>query len=268
MTVKTLTHPTTGRTVKLGRNLPHIIHPTLKFRDYLGLAPVPVPDTVDWYRKHAGLWNSLGNDQLGDCLCAAAGHIEDVFRKDSENGLPPITQGQAINLYVAACGYVRGDTYTDNGGTLQEVLAYWRSKGILGGGVAAIAGYVAVEATKATEVEQAVYLFGNLYIGLSLPDEWISPFPATSGFVWDVAGKPDPDNGHCVAVFGYNSQGVFIDSWGLNGTITWAAFAKYLSTDAGGEVYAVLSQDWIEKATALAPSGFNFAALQADLKAL
>jgi hypothetical protein len=42
--------------------------------------------------------------------------------------------------------------------------------------------------------------------------------------------------------------------------MTWAWFEKYCS-----EAYALISKDWIE-ASGLAPSGFDFAALESDLK--
>jgi hypothetical protein len=270
MTVKMITHPATGKTFCFGRVKPRALPPMLRLKNYLlGTLPPPPPARADWAAPAIkGLELPLGNDELGDCTCAGAGHIEDIFRVDSKSGLPAITREQAIALYSAACGYIPGDTNTDNGGTLTEVLSYWKQHGILGQGVGELAGWLAVDATNQTEVEQAIYLFGNLYIGLELPDAWIRPFPSASGFVWGVAGPPDPANGHCVCVYGYNAQGVFIDSWGMFGTITWPAFSKYLSTAGGGEVYAILSDDWIDAVTGLAPSGFSFAALQADLAAL
>jgi hypothetical protein len=126
-----------------------------------------------------------------------------------------------------------------------------------------IAGWANVDATNETEVKQMVYLFEGGMFGLELPDAWIKPFPSANGFVWDVAGPPNPANGHCVIACGYNDQGVHIDSWGLFGTMTWAAVAKYASTLGEGELHAVFSMDAIDAATQKAPNGFDASALLA-----
>ena len=55
-------------------------------------------------------------------------------------------------------------------------------------------------------------------------------FRLQPGFVWDVAGPANPDNGHCFVGVGYTDIGVVIDSWGMLGTITWAAIAAYATT--------------------------------------
>jgi hypothetical protein len=39
------------------------------------------------------------------------------------------------------------------------------------------------------------------------------------------------------------------------GMITWAALARYCASSVGGELYTVLSQDWVNQATQKAPSG-------------
>jgi hypothetical protein len=201
MTVKTVTLPS-GEKIAFGRKPSPAPRRALKLRQYLvarvaALVPPPaVEDYAPKTVKGSGLAMGLGNYELGDCTCAAAGHIEDIFRAHDDDGLPPITNEEAIALYCEACGYVKGDPSTDNGGTLAEVLAEWKSYGIPGTN-ASIAGFLTVDPTNQVEVEQAIYLFGNLYIGLSLPDAWINPMPSASGFTWSVAGPPDPQNGHC-----------------------------------------------------------------------
>jgi len=92
--------------------------------------------------------------------------------------------------------------------------------------------------------------------------------PAHAGFIWDVAGNADPDNGHCFCGEGYNRIGVLIDTWGMIGTVTWGAVAKYASTAGQGELYAVLGLDAISKATQKAPNGFDATQLLADLQAI
>ena len=102
---------------------------------------------------------------------------------------------------------------------------------------------------------------------MELPAKWIEPFPADPGFTWDVAGPAVPDNGHCFVGVGYDDEGVVVDSWGMLGHITWAAIAAYATTSGSGELYAVLTPQVVAKATAKAPNGFDWAALQFDFAA-
>ena len=67
---------------------------------------------------------------------------------------------------------------------------------------------------------------------------------------------------------GYDALGIRIDTWGLLGTMTWAAAAKYLTTLGQGEFHAVFSADSIASASEKAPNGFSAAQLQADLGVL
>ena len=92
--------------------------------------------------------------------------------------------------------------------------------------------------------------------------------PSASGFVWDVAGAPDPNNGHCVAGVGYTTNGVKICTWGMEGMITDAAIAEYATKAGAGELYTVVSQDALNKATAKAPSGFDWSQLVADFDSM
>jgi hypothetical protein len=64
---------------------------------------------------------------------------------------------------------------------------------------------------------------------------------------------------------GYDAQGIRLDTWGLLGTMTWAAVAKYLTALGQGEFHAVFSTDSIARGSEKAPNGFNAAQLQADL---
>jgi hypothetical protein len=101
-----------------------------------------------------------------------------------------------------------------------------------------------------------------------LPDGWVSPMPSASGFVWDVAGPPNPENGHCVAGFGYSNEGITISTWGMTGCLTYKAVAKYATRSAHGALYTVISEDGIDKATDKAPNGFDWTQLVADFDSM
>jgi len=103
---------------------------------------------------------------------------------------------------------------------------------------------------------------------MELPDKWINPIPSSSGFVWDTAGNPDPENGHCVVGVGYGNKGVTISTWGMTGLITDAAIKKYATTAGQGELYTVVSKDAINKATQKTPAGFDWSQLVADFDSM
>jgi hypothetical protein len=108
----------------------------------------------------------------------------------------------------------------------------------------------------------------NCYFGIELPDAWVSPFPGASGFVWDVAGDSNPDQGHCFMSFGFNENGYRIDTWGMFGLLTNAACAKYATTAGSGELYCVFSQDILNRAMQKSPGGFSWAQLVSAANAM
>lgn len=229
------------------------------------LALPPAPGSVDYTGgavTRRFLSDVMGNDTLGDCTCAGVAHIAGAWQ--GEAGEPITVNAQdAVTLYEQACGYIPNDPSTDQGGDEQSVLTYVKAHGI--GGVS-LAAWGRVDGNNAEQVKQAIYLFENVYFGVELPDAWISPMPSADGFVWDVVGVPDPNNGHCFVGLGYDDEGVIVDSWGLIGKITWAAVARYATTPGSGELYTLFSPDAADKATLKAPNGFLASALADDIK--
>jgi hypothetical protein len=62
-------------------------------------------------------------------------------------------------------------------------------------------------------------------------------------------------------VIGYDEHGLTIVTWGATKQMTWTFWEAYCD-----EAYALISTDFAR--TSNAPSGFNLAALEADLKAV
>jgi hypothetical protein len=247
MTVKTLTHPKNPKqTFRLGRTRPVARCPRFSLRNYLTREIAPPPATCSYAKPAAkALANIYMNDTLGDCVIAGIGHVVGVLTGNA--GAPYIyTNEQIVQLYSAIGGYVPDDPATDKGCDEQTALNYWENKGAPAG-TNQIAGWLSVNAADPTEFRTALYLFENLYFGLELPDAWINPMPSEPGFVWNVAGPSDPNNGHCVVGVGYTAEGVTIDSWGMTGLITNKAVEKYAVPDSAGELYTVVSQDGISK---------------------
>ncbi len=269
MTLKQVHAPHLGRTVKLGRTRPVARGPRLKLCHYLDIAKfrMPAPD-VDYSKAATDALSAvLGNDTLGDCTCAGVGHIVDVLCSNA--GVPTnVTADDVIALYSASCNYVVGDAATDNGGDEITVLNYVAEKGMDGKGRHQIVGSILVDACNKEEVRWAMFALGNLYFGEELPDAYVNPFPEGNGFTWDVAGAPVPDNGHCFVGVSSNKDGIGIDTWGMLGTHTYGAMAKYAVTPANGELHTILTMEWLNKASQKTPSGFAYADLLLDLKKL
>jgi hypothetical protein len=260
-------HPFGIKTVVLGRKRPTPGAPKLCLSKYLKTVALPTPPASCNYTAKAAnaLSNMYLNDQLGDCVIAGGYHIVGT-ETGNATGTPFVaTSAQIIADYSAIGGYVLGNPATDQGCDEQTAMNYWKSHGFADG--TKISGWLSVDATNQTEVMQAMYLFENLLFGLELPDAWINPTPSASGFVWGD-GQPDPDNGHCIIGVGYNSTGVQIDTWGMIGTVTWAAVSHLCSAAGGGELYVLLTPDQIAKGQQVAPNGVAWSALIADFDAL
>jgi hypothetical protein len=274
MPIKTLIHPESKLTIRFGRKRPIALHPSLSIENYLLRSMPSPPKTVDYSAAAmAALDQTYDNDTLGDCVIAAQAHLVGVFTGNAAGGSPVIfSLPQIVARYSSIGGYVPGEPSTDNGCDMQTALAYWKQYGMMPGKPPNLrhknVGWMTVNPSDVEQMQTAIWLFGNLDIGLELPDAWVNPFPSESGFVWDVAGAPDPSNGHNVCAFGYSAEGLLISTWGMIGTMTWAAVARYVAASAGGELYTVLSHDWISTASWKAPSGFDFTQLSADLQAI
>lgn len=254
---------------KLGRNRPEP-QPTapLAFGDYLTAAALPAPPPSVFYGPKAApvLSEMLGNDQVGNCVEAGMLHAVGVW-EDNAGRPTTFTTAQAIALYSAITGYDPKDPSTDQGTDEITAFKFWQRAGIVNG-QHKILGWAKVDGLNKAEVMTALWLFENLVFGVELPDAWVNPFPSSNNFIWDAAGAPNPQQGHCFVGHGYTAQGVRIATWGMRGLLTWAAVEKYATTMGSGELYAVLSADALATATGKAPNGFDAAQLAADLQAI
>lgn len=265
--IKSFTN-THNRHFKLGRRRPVAPCPRLHLRNYM-LKSLPDPPTSINYGGLASssLAQIYDNDTLGDCVIACMGHVEGILTGNANGGNPLIlSNSEVISLYSAISGYVPGNPSTDNGCDPQTALNYWQQNG-LSNGNNKIAAWIAVNGNNLPEMRTALWLFENLIFGIDLPDAWINPAPEYSGFWWSPSGSPDPANGHCFPAYGYVPDSLQISTWGLIGNLTNGAAKKY-TTEQGGELYTVLSQDAIIKALQRAPNGFDFSQLLADIDSM
>lgn len=244
--------------VMLGKKAAKYDKRTLRFATYKkALAPAPAVFDFSNRLKNLGM---LGNDTLGDCTCAGIYHL--IQSWCDYNGIDYVpTTDKAIALYEAACGYNPADPSTDDGGVLLDLLKYWKANPVDGHSIDA---YVSVNVHDEAEIQQALYYFGGLYVGVQLPisaqtqDIWDVPLLGTHG-----DGEPGSWGGHCIAnILAYDSKYVYTITWGAVKKMTWKFFETYCD-----EAYCVLSPDWYG-AEKTAPTGFDSATLSVDIAML
>jgi hypothetical protein len=198
-------------------------------------------------------WPLYGNDRIGDCTCAAAGHMIEAWTAAASGDAVEITERSVL----AAFDRVKVvDPATGEEGAVElDVLRYWRKTGI---GRHRIGAFAAVPVHDHRLVRTGAYLFGGLYLGLALP------LTAQRQDVWDWTGslagdsRPGSWGGHAVDVVRYDADGLTVVTWGRLQELTWAFWDRYVD-----ECYCVLSRDFL--AGGRAPNGFRLAELKTDL---
>jgi hypothetical protein len=255
-----------------GCKMPDRHAPMLKLRDYMKMAALPAAPTSCDYSGPAMsvITNIEGNDQYGDCVEAEDAHFIALVTGNTGK-LFSYTPQLTLAAYSAITGFNASNPASDQGTDPLVALNYYVQNPYADG--TKLAGYIQVDATNQQQVMFAINAFGNLKIWLQLPNGYINPIPSKNGFVWDVA-SPNPANGHCIGACGYNSpnitvvgansQGVQIMTWGLIGTITWAALAALCVPAAGGGCATRVTADWLNKSIGKTPSGFLWNDLLAD----
>jgi len=253
------------RSLKLGKKAARYDIRTLKFAKYrVGPALPPPPAFASWVTDVPS-WPLLANDSLGDCVIAAMGHMEQAWAfyvaEKLKYGQPFIpTDAEAITAYEAVGGYDPRDPATDNGCDMLTALRYWRRVGFAGRKIFA---YMQVDPKNDQEWQDAIALFGNLYIGLNLPVSvqdkavWTVPDGGPVG-----AGARGSWGGHSVNVQSYSDKSLTCITWGQPLKMSHNFFKMYCD-----EAYAVLSPHWFNN-NQVSPSSFNVDQLKADLAAL
>jgi|BEDMetMinimDraft_2_1075160.scaffolds.fasta_scaffold00285_2 hypothetical protein len=221
-------------------------------------APLP-PERVLWGERCGEDWGMMGNDRVGDCTVAAAGHAILAWTAETDRTPVRMTADEALAAYGAITGYRPGDPASDRGAYCSEVLGFWAVSGLAvpGGGPDVLSGAAAFAPADLALLRQAVASFGVVYAGLALP------LSAAGETVWQSTAEPPGSwGGHCVAVVGYDAEGPIAVSWGALKRMSWAFWQRYAE-----EAYALLSRDWIG-AQGRDPAGFDWPALASALARL
>ena len=248
------------RKLKLGKQAARHDPRTLLLASYMTPTLPTPPPSFDLTSK-VQAWGMMENDQLGDCTCAAAGHLIMEWTANAGNQMVTPTDQQIVAAYSAITGYNPATGANDNGAAEIDVLNFWRQSGIAGHQIGA---YMALEPANHNHIMDSVYIFEGCYIGLQLPvsaqdqtknqQPWSVPPGGATG-----DGKPGSWGGHAVPVVAYDSRGVTVVTWGALQTMTWTFWEAYCE-----EAYAILSNDYLTgKETT--PQGFDMQQLQSDL---
>jgi hypothetical protein len=245
--------------VKLGRNRPSadklakIKRLSHHFNPFKAFGPPP--PVVDWSTKAMiSLSRMYLNDQYGDCVIASCYHHIGLWTgNDSDSGgIVTVNDSEVLSTYndwKAGPG--------DSGCDIPTVLDNWKSQGISVNGTRKLLdGYVAGDWTDPLQTKVGLNVFGGGKIGIALPQDW------TSNAVWDITNSPIV-GGHDVCPVKYDSQGVYVASWGRLYLITWRA---WVSRNWLEELYFLLAPQWYNN-DKLAPNGIDKGTLMQDITA-
>lgn len=237
---------------RFGKHPPKVDYRTLQFKKYLkaGIALPPaafnVLDTV--YAKlkvndPTKLFPMDGNDLYGDCTIAALAHAITTYR--GLLGKKEIMAQKAVTkLYFHLSGG------QDSGLNELDVLNYWQSKKVA---TDKILAFVKIDPKNHTHVQQAIQMFGGVYLGFQVQQNCQQEFQARQP--WTPG--PLTNDGHAVFAVAYDASGLTVLTWGNTQAATWAWWDECVD-----ESYAILPP---EAQTSGFAEGFDFAQLQADL---
>ena len=170
--LKTISHPSSPKTFKMGRVRPRARRYGLQLRNYVNPLKIDLPERTNYASKAMPCLDQIMlNDVLGDCTAAAAFHIEGLLQANAGRPQQKFANVQIKEFYSETTGYdpsktdAHGNNPTDQGGDEGTVLNYWRDHGLYKNGHK-IVGHASVDGTNWDLARSAVYLFENLYFGI------------------------------------------------------------------------------------------------------
>jgi hypothetical protein len=240
---------------RFGKHPPKADYRTLRFKNYLkpGIAVPPAAFNVLTEKVYPKLSTTDpkklfpmdGNDTLGDCTIAALAHAETVYRAIL-GGKTILSKKAVVKLYMHLTGGV------DSGLNELDVLNYWSQNPVAKD---QIIRYVSVDPKNHANIQQAIFLFGGVYLGFQVQQNCVQEFDAHQP--WTPG--PLTSDGHAVYAVGYDSNGVTVLTWGNTQQATWAWWDECVD-----EAYAILPPEAQQAGFA----GIDFAQLNADLDAV
>ena len=186
------------RKLKLGKGAARHDPRTLLLASYITRRCPRRPPLAISRAKVGSSWGMMDNDQIGDCTCAAAGHLIMEWTANAGKKMITPTDKQIVAAYSAITGYNPTPGANDNGAKKSMCSTTGARPASPSHKIGA---YVALEPSNHTHVMDAVYIFEGCYIGLQLPisaqaqtqnhQPWSVPPGGTTG-----DGKPGSWGGH------------------------------------------------------------------------
>ena len=232
----------------------------LKFADYAAGLKIVTPNKINHSQFILDGGGVLGNDKYGDCVWAGAAHETIIWNGESK-GSVKFTDQNVLSDYAAVTGFTPNDKYTDQGTDMSAAASYRRKVGIVDNSNKRhrVEAYVAIQPGNKVELRQAIYLFSNVGIGIRFPASAMAQFAA--GKPWTVSLFSKIEGGHYVPAIGYDSNYVYVVTWGKIQKMSWSFFCKYCD-----EALCYLSAEMLTGD--MSPEGFNMLQLNADLAAI
>lgn len=199
---------------------------TLRFAALLDRKRLPsVPSSFDYDAAHPPMPVPMfGNDAHGCCVISARAHATLRFERTEQDLVVPISTDEVL-----------AEWYAENGGTEDglEMLAslkQWRSRGWMAAGeLYTCAAFAAVDPCITEHVQAAIFLFGSVEAGFSLPYSVTRNMDSIE--TWDIVAGPecaaDPSGGHAVAICGYDADGLTGLTWGRRQRLSYAFLEAY-----------------------------------------
>jgi hypothetical protein len=245
---------------KLGKLAPKPEDRALKLSSYLTPALPTIPDNYSWIDfDQVPQWGMMANDRYGNCVWAALGHL--IMGWTAARGALFIPSDEDILQAYASTGFDPATGKHDNGTNELDALKYMTSTGIAGHKIGA---YVSVDLQNPQELKAAIWLFGGVLNGVSLP------LSAQGESKWDY--PPDDNNkrdprpgswgGHGIPSMSYYGDNFDVITWGAPLSVNSSFYYNYMD-----EAYAIISPDFVDGAKP-SPLGFNMDQLLSDLESV
>lgn len=240
---------------RFGKHPPKVDYRTLRFMKYVTSAMAAPPPAFSVLTRvyqnlktqdPTRLFPLDGNDRLGDCTIAGLAHAVTTFSGLTGKENIMATQ-DVVKLYMHLTGGV------DSGLQELDVLNYWRQNKVSGD---EIITYTAVDPKNHTHIQQAISVFGGVYLGFQVQQDAIQDFDARK--TWTPGTLTN--DGHAVYAVAYDQNGVTVLTWGNTQQGTWAWWDECVD-----EAYAILPPEANDPKFA---PGFNMDQLKADLAAV
>lgn len=191
-------------------------------------------------------WGMLGNDKYGDCGVAGLEHLFMAVASDTGETETFSDDKQAVSYYLT---YTGGQ---DTGVVLSDYLAYVRKNSYYG---QTVSSYAPVGVHDIPTIQTAAWLYDAVYTGIEVTAQMQEDFGNHQPWTMESL-ESEVLGGHCVPIVGYDSNYLYIVTWGAVQAVAYPAWHIMSS-----EAWAVIVG---EHATGDG-HGVNMAALQADL---